>query len=320
MPKARHPHRGSMQFWPRKRARHSLARVHSWRTEGKTKLLGFIGYKAGMTYVLANDNRPKSITKGETVSLPVTIIDCPPMFVVGVSFYKKSISGLRKISSVLAEKLPKELSALIQLPKKKGKKIDEVTDFDDLCLLVCSQPKFTSVGAKKPKLNEIALSGSKEDKLAYAKELLGKEVPIKSVFEQGVLLDAHGITKGKGFQGTVKRYGVQIRSHKAEKTKRGIGNLGAWTPKRVDYRVQQPGKMGFHLRTEYNKQVIKLGDDGKEVSAKGGITKYGDVKNSYLLLKGSIAGPRKRAVMLTQAIRPDKKSVKEGFEVTFIAT
>ena len=195
------------------------------------------------------------------------------------------------------------------------KNIEDVKEFDDLRLLVHSNPKKTGINTKKPKLMEIALGGSKEEKLAYAKEVLGKGVEVKDIIEEGSLVDVHGISKGKGFQGTVKRYGVPIKQKKGEKTKRGIGNLGAWTPKRVDYRVPQTGKMGYHLRTEYGKQVLKLSDDVKQVSKKGGITKYGVVKNPFVLVHGSIIGPRKRAVVLTQATRTNKVKPKDSFTI-----
>lgn len=318
MAKSRHPHRGSMQFWPRRRSRHSVVRVRSWASESKAKPLGFIGYKAGMTHVMARDNRAKSITKGETLALAATMIECPPMVVVGVSFYKKSLLGVRKIAHISAEKVPKELANLIQVAKKKGKTLDEISEFDDLRLVVASVPAKTSAASKKPKMIEVALGGSKEDKLAYAKEHLGSTISIEDVVEGGSCIDVHGVTKGKGFQGTVKRYGVAIKQHKGEKTKRGIGNLGAWTPKRVDFRVPQGGKMGFHLRCEYNKRVLGLGEKGEDVTPKGGITKYGVVKNRYVLVQGSVAGPRKRAVLLTGAIRKPAKFNKDAFSITRI--
>ena len=319
MPKAHNPRRGSMQFWPRKRSRHSLARVRSWANENKAKPLGFMCVKAGMTHVIANDNRPKSITKGEKISIPVTIIECPSMTVAGVAFYKNSLFGIKKLTSIFAEKLNKDLAKKINLPKKTGKKIDDVKEFDDLRLLIHSNPKASSSGTKKPKLLEIAIGGSKEDKLAYVKEILGKEISVSQVFEQGDIIDVHAVTKGKGFQGTVKRYGVPIRQHKSEKTKRGIGNLGAWTPKRVDYRVPQPGKMGYHLRTEYNKLILQVGEDGNAVNPKGGINSYGLIKNNYLLVHGSVAGPKKATVLLTVAIRPNKKRNKEAYQIASIS-
>lgn len=313
------PRRGSLQFWPRKRSKHSVARVRSWVKESKVKPLGFIGYKAGMTHLQVLDNRAKSMTKGENIMFASTIVDCPPMSVIGISFYKNSSRGLKKTTSVLTEKLSKELSKKIQLPKKVSNKLDGVKEFDDLKLLVHSNPKSADIGTKKPKLLEIAVGGNKDEKFTYAKAVLGKEINVEEVFEQGVSLDVHGITKGKGFQGTVKRYGVPIRQHKAEKTKRGIGNLGSWTPKHVQFSVAQPGKMGYHLRTEHNKQLIKIGKDGKEVTSKGGLNKYGLVRNSYLLLKGSLAGSKKRALVLTHSIRPNKKMTKDAPQVTYIS-
>jgi len=318
---ASHPRHGSMQFWPRKRAKHSLARIRTWsKNSNKVKLLGFIGYKAGMTHLQVLDNRPKSATKGENIIAPVTIIECPPLTIIGVSFYTSSIYGLRKSITILAEKLSPEIARTIQLPKKAIKKIEEVKDFVDLRLLAASSPKLTGIGTKKPKVLEIVLGGSKEEKLSYAKEKLGKEIKVSEVLEAGKQVDLHGISKGKGFQGTVKRFGVPIRQHKAEKTKRGIGTLGPWHPNRIAFTVPQPGKMGFHLRTEYNKQILKLSDKGEEVNPAGGLLKYGLVKNPYLLIKGSVAGPKKRALVLTQALRPNKMVPKEAFQVTGVRT
>src|SRR3989338_1658519 len=102
MPKVHHPRLGSMQFWPRKRTKHSFVRMRSWAKENKTKPLGFIAFKAGMTHLQILDNRPKSLTKGESVFCPVTILECPPIKIAGVSFYKRSLYGLQKFTSVLA--------------------------------------------------------------------------------------------------------------------------------------------------------------------------------------------------------------------------
>ncbi len=130
MPKAHAPRRGSMQFWPRKRAKHSLVRVRSWPQNTQSKPLAFIGYKAGMTHLFAIDNHPKSLTQNENICLPATIIDCPPMIIAGVSFYKNS----KKISQIISPKLDKNLKKKIQLPKsqsKTAKKLEDITDFDD---------------------------------------------------------------------------------------------------------------------------------------------------------------------------------------------
>jgi large subunit ribosomal protein L3 len=283
----------------------------------EVKPLGFLGYKVGMTHVMAIDNRSKSTSARQSIAIPVTIIECPPVTVMGISFYKKTLFGLRKISSVLADNLDKTLRRKIQLPKKKNAKIPE--EFDDLRLIVHTQPSATSTGNKKPQIMEIAIGGSKEEKLSYAQEKLGKPIMVEEVFQAGASVDVHGNTTGKGFQGTVKRYGVPLKSHKNEKGQRGIGNLGAWTPKRVDYRVALPGKMGYHRRTEYNKQILKIGTKPEEINKKGGMKHYGLVKGTYLLVKGSIIGPPKRVVTIVHSIRPNKKMIKEVPEITYIS-
>lgn len=305
----RHPRRGSLQFWPRKRAKSPIARIRSWPGEGKVKPVGFIGYKAGMTHCMAVDNRSKSMAKGEQVSLPATVVECPPLSVMGVVLYRHA----QKVGVIMAEKLDKNLGRRIPLPKKEKKK--EVPAFEDVHLLVSTIPR----GGKMPRLMELALGGDPHEKLSYAQEVLGKQLKVTDVFESGMQVDVHGITKGKGFQGTVKRYGVPIRQHKAEKTKRGIGTLGSWTPKRVEYTVAQPGKMGYHLRTEYNKQILSIEHDGQKVTPPGGRIKYGLVTHPYLLIKGSVVGPRQRAITLLPARRPNPRFLKDSYQITAIA-
>jgi len=312
MGKSRNPRRGSMQFWPRKRSSRPFVRVRSWANEKDSKLLGFVAYKAGMVHVLGMDAGSNSLTKGEKLSVPVTVLECPQMTICGVSLYKRTNYGLNKVGQIFSKDISKEakksLSKLISLPNKTSdlKKLTE-TDFDFLRILVASNPTSTSVGSKKSKLVEIGIGGSKSDQINYITENIGKNVAVNDVFVEGGLVDIHAVTKGKGFQGVTKRYGVPLKNHKSEKGQRGIGNLGGWTPKRVDYRVAQPGKMGYHLRTEYNKQILKQGLDGSEVVPKSGFHQYGLVKNNYVLIKGSVAGPRKGAVLVTAAIRPTKK-------------
>ncbi len=274
-----------------------------------------------MTHLQIKDNHPRSLTKGEEVMLASTIIECPPMTVAGVCFYKRGLLGLQKTGCVWAESLSKHLAKRIQLPKKPtSKKFSDFTDFDEVKLLVHSNPYLIApLNVKRPKLIELAVGGSNKDKLAYAQQVLGKEIKVEDVFDEGNSLDVHGITIGKGFQGTVKRFGVMIRQHKAEKTKRGIGTLGPWHPNRVRYSVPQPGKMGFHLRTDYNKQLLKIGKTGTEVTPAGGLNKYGVVKNTYVLIRGSVMGSKKRAVMMTRSIRPNTKMTKDAPQILHVS-
>jgi len=305
MPQKRKPRSGSLQFWPRKRAKHVFARVRFWAEKKDSKLLGFAGYKVGMTHLIINDNRKTSTTKGTDIFCPVTIVECPPIKTASIRFYKNTINGLSLVSETLAENFDKELSRKITMPKKRISK--ESKDFDFVRFLVYTQPKLTGIGKKMPDLFEIAVGGDKEEQLKYAQEKLGKEIGINEVFKEGQQLDIHAITKAKGVQGPVKRFGVSLKNHKSEKGVRRVGSLGGWKAQgHIMWRVAKAGKMGYHTRTEYNKWLLKIGK-GNEISKKGGFENYGIVKNQFILIKGSIIGPKKRLVRLNEPIRPNRK-------------
>ncbi len=326
-----------MQYWPRKRARRQYARVRSWFISKEPKLLGFAGYKVGMTHIGFIDNKKTTLTKGEEINSPATIIECPPLKAASIRFYKKNDSGLKIVSEVFAEKLDKELDRKINLPKNIKKKIgdmsetqsvsehaqkssiSDIKDYDDIRILVYTQPKLTGIGKKKAEIFEMALGGEKESKLQYAKTILGKEIPIKDVFKEGQQVDVHAVTKGKGFQGPVKRFGLSIRQHKSEKTKRGPGSLGGWRGQgHIMYRVAHAGQMGYHTRTFFNNWLLKISDKPEEVNQKGGFSHYGIVKNSYILVKGSVAGPIKRLIRMTTSMRTNKKIPTEPPSITYI--
>ena len=303
-----------MQFWPRVRSKYSYARIRKWSASKETKLLGFAGYKVGMTHLLINDNRPHSLTKGIDIFCPITIVECPPIKTASIRFYKNTQNGQKLVSDLIADSLDKELTKKITIPKKKGK---EPNNFDFVRLLCYTQPKLTNIGKKKPDIFEIAIGGNKEQQLAYAKEKLGKEIIINEVFKEGQFLDVHSLTKGKGFQGPVRRFGIQLRSHKSEKSRRNPGSLGPWKAQgHVMWRVAHAGKTGYNLRTEYNKWIIKIENKVNEINAKGGFINYGFLKNSCILIKGSIAGSKKRIVRLTYAMRP-KETLQEPPLITY---
>ena len=149
MPTKRSPRRGTMQFWPRKRSKRQYPRIRHWPYSDDIKPLGFSGYKVGMAHALFTDNRKNSLTKGEDIVWPITIIECPPLKVASLVFYKKFTHGLRAVSQILADRLDKDLNRKIPLPKHAKKKDIKPEDFDDLRLLVFTQPKLTSIGKKK---------------------------------------------------------------------------------------------------------------------------------------------------------------------------
>lgn len=316
MPTIRSPRKGSLQYWPRKRARRQYARVRNWTTTPDAKPLGFGGYKVGMTHLLINDNKEHSLTKGQNISCPITVIECPPIKVASLRFYKNTISGSQTVSDVFADNLDKEVERKI-LKRKKGRKLEDVKDYDDIMLLVYTQPRLTNIGKKKPEVFEIPIGGNLETKLEYAKNILGREIKINDVLIEGRQIDVHSISKGKGLQGPVRRFGIGLKSHKSEKKRRTPGNLGPWTGAKM-WRVAQAGKTGYYQRTEHNKWLLKIGEEGKEITPKGGFPHYGIVKNQYILVKGSVSGTQKRLVIFSNAIRENKKIPKTTPEITYI--
>ena len=167
---------------------------------------------------------------------------------------------------------------------------------------------MTNIGKKKPETFEIAIGGTKEQQIDYAKEKIGKEIKIDEVFKEGQQFDFHSISAGKGFQGPLKRFGIQLRQHKSEKSRRNPGTLGSWKAQgQIMWRVAHAGKMGYHLRTEYNKLLVKIGSKPEEINVKGGFLNYGVVKNQYILVKGSIIGTSKRLVRFTDTTRQKKQ-------------
>ena len=144
---------------------------------------------------------------------------------------------------------------------------------------------------------------------------------VEDVFKDGQQLDIHAITKGKGFQGPIRIFGIGLTSHKSEKSRRTPGSLGPWKSQgHILYRVAHAMKYGFNLRTDHNKWLLKIESDGKELTPKSGLHKYGTLRNTTLLIKGSLPGSRKRLISLTQPLRPNSKIPKEAPQIVRVVT
>lgn len=311
-----------MQYWPRKRAAKPRARVRSWASSKDAKALGFAGYKVGMTHVIYKDEDKNSPTKGENVMVPVTIIECPPIHVVGVRSYKQATKGRTFVAEVMEGKQDKNLARTIKAPKKaKGIETIKPEECDEVVLLVHTKPAEAGFGKKRPEIFELPIGGKKDDQIAYAKEVFGKDIAVGDVFQEGEFLDAHAVTTGRGFQGAVKRFGINLKPHKSEKGRRAPGSLGPWVGQQhIMYRVAHAGQTGYHQRTTYNLALYKIGDKPEEINAKGGFIRYGQVKSSYVLIKGSVQGTKKRLITLTKASRPDPKRKPVAPKIHYIST
>lgn len=304
------PRAGSLAFYPRKRAKRIYPAVSTYPEVEKPKVLAFAGYKAGMTTAVLIDNRKDSLTFGQEIAIPVTILDCPPLRVVGIRAYQATVKGLKVFSEVWAKDLPKNLERKVKVkPNEKNlKKIEEnLEKISKIRVIVATQPKLSGIGKKKPEVFEVEVGGKDvKEKLEFAKSLLGKEVSAKDVFREGEFVDVIAVTKGKGTAGPVKRFGVKVQRRKAHGKERHVGTLGPEHPSHVRWTVPQAGQLGFQTRTEYNKRILKIGEKGEEITPKSGFVRYGVIKSNYMLVEGSVPGPKKRLVILRPAVRPGK--------------
>ena len=321
MGKINRPRHGSMAFRPRKRAESQTPSIRTWPDVQEACLLGFAGYKAGMTHITMVDDEPGSVTKGHEISVPVTVVETPPLRVFCLRAYKQTPYGRVVLGDAFAEKIDEKVRKIFTLPKKSdGSALKEIeAHLDSVCdvrVLAHTMPSSCGFGKKVPEVLEIAVGGkSAKEKFEYAKSLLGKEVKVSDFVKDGEFIDTISVTKGKGWQGAVKRFGVDMQRRKATNRYRHVGTLGPWHPPYVMYTVPMAGQTGYHKRTEYNKRVLKVGSAKEKITPNGGFLNYGVVKNDFLLIKGSVGGPAKRLIRFRKALRmqgakPQKPEIK----------
>jgi Ribosomal protein L3 len=252
------PRRGSMGFYPRVRARSIRVTVKTWPkiNLSEPKLLGFVGYKAFMCSALLLDSYEKSPTYGKEVVKACTVLEVPPLFIAGIKLYGSNQGRLINLTTIYAEKIPDKISKHYAFKNKIPPNIDQFKDrITEVRVIACTQPYLTTIGKKKPEVFEIKVGGDPIKALEYTQNILGKEISIEEVFNEGDYIDIIGVTKGKGFQGVVKRFGVKIlpKWHKHRKGYRKVGSIGPIKPTLMRF-VPRAGQMGFHRRTIYNKK------------------------------------------------------------------
>lgn len=303
------PKRGSRAFYPRKRARRIYPRQNFPKIKDvKPKAIGFAGYKAGMTHVLLIDQDANSPTHGMQVFTPVTVIECPPLTVFGFRCYTKTYEGLKTLCDIFAQNLDTKLKRKTTLgkgkvPEKKPEDVD-IEKVEEVRLLCHTNPTFK----KTPEIFEIGISGKMEEQFEYAKNLLGKQINVNDVFQEGDYIDVTAVTKGHGFEGPVKRFGIKLHGRKMKQMHRHVGALGDRRRGRILPTVPAAGQHGFQTRTELNKRILKIAKP-EEVNPKGGFPHYGLIKTTALLIKGSVPGPQKRLIRMRLAIRAQAKKV-----------
>ena len=303
-----------MQFWQHRRARRRLPRARSAPALKDPMPVNIVAYKVGMAHVGMLDDS-ESPSKNTEISTSCTVLEIPKVDVYGARFYTKDQNGYRVISHEIHNReLAKRFNEknLKNDETKLSQMKDKLNEFSDITALLVAHPKGMSVEQHQSIRFESALGGSKEEKFNFISSRIGKEVKIAEMIKPGEYIDVSSVTKGKGWQGVIKRFGVARLYHKATGKIRHVGTLGPFTPGKVLFTVPQAGQLGFNYRTEVNKRVLKVGSstDAQKINPKSGFANYGNVKNDYIVVKGSIGGPAKRLVRIRKSTR-SQKGIKE---------
>ena len=333
MPQPSRPRKGSLGFGPRKRAESEVPRFNSWPDDdGQPALQGFAGYKAGMTHVVMINDESDSPREGMEETVPVTIVETPLMRAVALRAYEDTAYGKKPLTEVWTDEFHDELDRVLDVPEEHDADAAEeelhdaldAGDVADVRVITHTVPDdVPSVPKKKPDVMETRVGGgSLEDRLDFALGLVadGGAHEMNDVFRAGEYADVSGVTKGKGTQGPVKRWGVQKRKgkHARQGWRRRIGNLGPWNPSRVRSTVPQQGQTGYHQRTELNKRLVDIGE-GDDATVDGGFVNYGEVDGPYALVKGSVPGPEQRLLRFRPAVRPNDQPRLDP-EVRYVST
>ncbi|KAJ7002563.1 hypothetical protein NC653_007913 [Populus alba x Populus x berolinensis] len=306
------------------------------------RLTAFLGYKAGMTHIVREVEKPGSKLHKKETCEAVTIIETPQMVVVGVVGYISTPGGLRSLSTVWAQHLSEEVrrrfyknwckskkKAFTKYCKKyeseDGKKDIEaqLEKLKKYCTVIrvlahTQIRKMKGLKQKKAHLMEIQVnSWDVAKKVDFAYSFFEKHIPVDAIFQKDEMIDI--------IEGVVTRWGVARLPRKTHRGLRKVACIGAWHPARVSFTVARAGQNGYHHRTELNKKIYKLGKFGQEtekgITPIGGFPHYGVVKEDYLLIKGCCVGPKKRVVTLRQSLlKQTSRVAMEEIKLKFVDT
>jgi large subunit ribosomal protein L3e len=350
------PRKGHLGFVPRRRTRHHRGRIRSFPKDNKSNpchFTAFGGFKAGMTHILRDVNRPKAkLDKKEKVEA-VTIIETPPMKVIGLVGYIETPRGLRALATVWGNHLDvgtkrrfyknwmnskqKAFShyheQIAKNPKKLETQLNRIKKYCSVVRVIAHTQMnlMKNLRQKKNNIFEIQINGGKDisAKVDFGYGFFDKDLKIDQVFNENENIDVLGVTKGKGFAGVMKRFGVRHLQKKSHRGYRKVGCIGAWHPSRVAWTVARAGQLGYHHRTELNKKIYRIGKGArygaknnattavditeKNITPMGGFPHYGVVQDDFVILKGCVVGPKKRFLLLRKSmmVHTSRKHLEE---------
>src|SRR5690349_11809604 len=306
------PRRGSLAYLPRGRAKSMEARIRTWPQEegDQPKLLAHAGFKAGCIRIASIDDRDKTPNFGKQLVSLGTVVVTPPIVIIGVRGYSKDRYGIDSSFDVYAKELPKELPRLFTA-KSDEKSLERAEKslggINEIFAIAAILPGQAGIDQKKPYVFEVAVKGGDIQKqFAFVKDLLGKEVKVDQVFQKGADVDIAAITKGKGIEGPIARWGVKKKQHKSRKSVRALGTLGPISPATIMYTVPRAGQRGFHQRTQYNNRIMIMSNTQNsefKINPAGGFKHFGLVEGDFVVIRGSIPGTYRRLVKLRSPMR-----------------
>lgn len=352
------PRHGSLGFLPRKRTAHHAGKIKSFPKDDQSKpchWTAFMGFKAGMTHILRDVDKPGSKLHKKEVVEAVTMLETPPMVVVGFVGYVETPRGLRALTSVWAEHLSDECKrrfyknwskskkkAFTKYQKRAGKdgfdsELERAKKYCQVIRAIChTQPTKAKIGQKKAHIKEIQINGGTvEKKVDFVKALFEQEVRVEDAFTQNEMIDLIGVTRGRGFDGVVTRWGVTRLVRKSHRGLRKVACIGTWHPTRVQFQVPRSGQNGYAHRTEINKKIYRIGkkeEVGKSCTTEqdltekgptpmGGFSRYGEINDDWVMVKGCVAGARKRIITMRKSLLPqNSRTATEEINLKFIDT
>jgi large subunit ribosomal protein L3e len=287
------PRHGNLGFLPRKRTKHHWGKIKSFPKDDASKkphLTAFMGYKAGMTHIVRDVDRPGSKLHKKEVVEAVSVLETPPMVVVGLVGYIETPRGLRALTSVWAGHLNEECKRRFYKAWYKSKQkaftkyqkrwseaskgdnapmsaeLERIKKYCQVVRAVChTQISKCKLTQKKAHVKEIQVNGgTTADKVDFVRNLFEQEVKVADTFGQDEMVDVIGTSKGKGFEGVVTRWGVTRLARKSHRGLRKVACIGSWHPARVQFQVPRSGQHGYHHRTEINKKIYRIGKSLKE--------------------------------------------------------
>jgi large subunit ribosomal protein L3e len=312
-----------------------------------------------MTHILREVDKPGSKLHKKEVVEAVTIVETPPIYVVGVVGYIDTPQGLRSLTTVWAQHLSDDcrrrfyknwyrskrkaftkyaLNYRSKSQKKAtiDKQLNRIKKYCSVVRVIAhTQVRKLNLRQKKAQIIEIQVNGGTiAQKVDFAVGLFEKKITVDAVFNMNEQIDVIGITKGKGFEGVTTRWGTTRLPRKSHKGLRKVACIGAWHPSRVKWSVPRAGQHGYHHRTEINKKIYRIGKAGdkksattesdateKAITPMGGFPHYGVVRNDFLLLKGCTIGAKKRVLTLRKSLVPQtSRTALESIQLKFIDT